>query len=107
MCPVLTFQRTSHIDFSDLNVEVDNDMSCDQKYRYMSCKGVITDVVDDDLVPLEICPSCLSRLGTFLSRILRLYVATPRPSHELKSIVITIIYFSAPMWLDIKFQPYV
>ena len=105
--PVVAFQPVSFPDFPVFNDEVEKDLSWDQKYLYRICKGVITGVVEDDLAAIEPGPPCVSRWNTLWSRILRLYVATSRPSHELKRIVITIIKFSAPMWFYIKIHPYV
>lgn len=70
---------------------------------YRICNAIIA--VDDDLAAIEPGPPCVSRWNTLWSRILRLYVATPRPSYELKRIVIVIIKFSAPMWFFYQVAP--
>ena len=95
--PVVAFQAINFTDFPVLNEEVEKDLSWDQKYLYRICNGVIAGAVDDDWASIEPGPPYVSRWNTLWSRILRLYVATSRPSYELKRIVIVIIEFSAPM----------
>ena len=103
--PVVTFQPVPFPDFPGLPDEVVDDLSWDQKYLYRISMGVITGVVTDDLAAIEPGPPCVSRWNTLWSRILRLYIATLRPSHQLKRIVNMIIKFSAPMWFIIKCNP--
>lgn len=49
---------------------------------------------------------CVSRCNALWINILRLCRATSRPNHELKTIVMTIMKFSAPMWFYIKMHPH-
>lgn len=58
------------------------------------------------MIVIEPAQLCVSKWNTLYSSILRLYVATWRPSYELKWIVIKIIKSSAAMWFYVKMKPY-
>ncbi|QQP38148.1 Uncharacterized protein FKW44_018646 [Caligus rogercresseyi] len=104
--PMVEFEAIKFNNFPVLIEEIIRDLSWDQKYLYRICIGIINGTIDKDLAAIEPGPPCVSRGNTLWSRILRLYVATLKPSNELKRVVFVIIKFSAPMWFFIKLNPY-
>lgn len=46
-----------------------------------------------------------ARWLTTANRILRLYIGTRKPSHNLKALVTFIVKVYAPMWFNIKMEP--
>jgi hypothetical protein len=104
--PVVQFQPISYPDHLVLTEEEVAEFSWDQKYMARMWLAVISGMVDDNLAAIEPGPPCISRWLTLWGRILRIYVATPRPNKELKRMVNMIVKFSVPMWFHIKRHPY-
>ena len=81
------------------------DLSTDQKYLHEICSAVINGLCPQDLSLRN--PGALnhSRWLTTGNRILRLYIGSEKPSHELTTLTKFVIRVYAPMWFNIKCKP--
>ena len=104
--PVIKFKPIKFNQFPELPENIIKDLSWDQKYLYRICLGVINGEVSEGLANIEPGPACVSRWNTLWSRILRIYIATKKPSVALTRLSNIIVKFSAPMWSVIKCHPY-
>ena len=68
--------------------------------------ATIVGKVNDDLAAIEPGPPCVSRWNTLWSKVLRVYVATDKPSNQLQRIANIVVKFFVPMWIQIKRHSY-
>ena len=78
------------------------DLSNDQRYLYDMCQAVSSGKCSADLALRKPGPVVHSRWLTTANRLLRLYVATERPSSNLITLVTYVIKVYGPVWFHIK-----
>ncbi|GBM66130.1 hypothetical protein AVEN_198567-1 [Araneus ventricosus] len=97
--------------FSSINVEnmLDNIdrmvLSNDQQYLYDICLAISRGECYSDLALRKPGPVAQSRWVTTAGRILRLYVATEKPSDNLIILATYIMKVYAPAWSHVKTKP--
>ena len=80
------------------------DLSTDQRYLFNMCKAVEIGQCSGDLALQKPGPIVHSRWLTTANRLLRLYVATNKPSKNLVELVTYVMTAYAPLWFHIKTQ---
>jgi len=83
-----------------------NLLSKDQKYLLDISKAIASGNCPEDLAKREPGPLSHSRWLTAANRALRLYISTPDPSDNLKTIVGFILKSYMPLWFEIKKSKY-
>lgn len=83
-----------------------SDLSTDQLYLYEICDAVSRGQCDVSLAKRNPGKIVHSRWLTTANRILRLYVSTSEPSHNLRILADFVIRVYAPMWFEIKTKPF-
>ena len=90
----------------DLEQNIIDDLSTDQKYGYQIVTAIRNGAIPDDLGKMEIGPLCHSRWLTFANRVLRLYVSKHglkgKAAKDLKLLVEFIIGVYYHMWFEAK-----
>src|SRR5215469_1904474 len=81
-------------------------MSKNQKYLLDISKAIASGNCPEDLAKREPGPLSHSRWLTAANRALRLYISTPDPSDNLKTIVGFILKSYMPLWFEIKKSKY-
>lgn len=89
----------------DFPVVTADDLSSDQQYLLDICHAVITGECSVSLSHRQPGQLVMSRWLTLANRVLRLYIATEKPSEHLKTIAEFILKVYAPMWFTIKSKP--
>lgn len=79
------------------------ELSTDVKYLYKMAKAISDGIVSGDLANIKPGPIVHSRWLTKANRTLRLYVATNKPSANLKTLAIYIIRVYVPMYFNVKY----
>lgn len=99
--PVVSFDKID----ADLPVVVLKDLSNDQKYLWQMCEAISKGECSLGLSKRN--PGALnhSRWITTANRLLRLYVASRKPSTNLKHLVTYIMRVYSPVWFSIKMHP--
>lgn len=99
--PVVSFEKiTSELPFVD-----SADLSTDQKYLYEITSAISKNSFSADLINRNPGKMNHSRWLTTANRILRLYVATVRPSSNLRKLAKFVVKVYAPVWFEIKGKP--
>ena len=98
--PILTFAAIDGPDLPALSKDID--LSTDQRYLYDMCCSIKTGKCDDDLANKKPGPVNHSRWLTTATRILRLYVATEKPSKKLMTLSSYVVKVYVPVWFSIK-----
>lgn len=80
-------------------------LSTDQQYLYEMCHSVSKGFCSIPLSRRDPGALSHSRWLTAANRVLRLYVSTEKPSHNLTTVVTYILRVYAPMWFAIKNSP--
>lgn len=99
--PIVSYEPIS-CDFPSVTVD---DLSSDQQYLLNICQAVITGECSVSLSHRQPGQLVMSRWLTLANRVLRLYVATEKPTDNLKKLVEFVIKVYAPMWFTIKSKP--
>ena len=90
----------------DLEQDVIDDLSTDQKYGYRIVMAIRAGVISVDLANMDIGPICHSRWLTYGNRVCRLYVSKHgfkgKNLNNLKLLVEFIIGVYFPMWFEAK-----
>ena len=81
------------------------DLGTDQKYLHEICTAVVNGQCPQDLSLRNPGAINHSRWLTTSNRILRLYIGSEKPSHELITLAKFVIRVYAPMWFSIKCNP--
>ena len=93
----------------NLPSDVIHDLSTDQHYGYRICSMIISGVVDEDLLTLQVGIINHARWLTTAGRFCRVYVSkhglVGEDEKNLQAIVKFIISHYFPMWFEIKCQP--
>jgi hypothetical protein len=100
--PVIDFQK---IDGYLPNVTA-MDLSTDQKYLFEITTAVLNGQCSESLSLRDPGKMAHSRWLTTANRILRLYIASENPCSQLKTLAEFVIKVYAPMWFEIKTNPY-
>lgn len=79
-----------------------NDLSTDQKYLYEMCQAIESGHCSAGLAKRNPGKMSHARWLTTANRVLRLYISTKEPSHELKTLTTYILKVYAPLWFSIK-----
>lgn len=103
--PVVKFDKIFSGDMPVLPHEVVNDLSVDQKYLYSMVQAVQSGTCDVVLASKKPGPLNHARFCTLACRVLRLYVATLKPTNNLKTLVKFIVKVYAPLWFSVKIKP--
>ena len=103
--PVVNFAKVENDQFPQLNEDVASDLGHDQAYLYDMSGAIQVGEVPEKLALQQPGPLNHARWLTLANRILRLYIATKKPSKSFKRLVFIIIQFYAPSWFFIKSHP--
>lgn len=98
--PVCSFKKIN-VDLPDVD---DAELSKDQKYLYAISMAIQSGVCSEDLARQDPGRLAHSRWLTAANRMLRLYVATARPSANLKVLVSFVLKVYVPSWFAIKIK---
>ena len=102
--PILRTFRPIQSPIPQLSDEEISDLSTDQNLLYRLCKAINDGAVDDNLGNRTIGPLNHARWVTAGARVLRLYMATPKPTRGLKVITTFIVKVYAILWFKIRFK---
>ena len=89
----------------DFPVVTADDLSSDQQYLLDICHAVNTGQCSVSLSHRQPGQLVMSRWVTLANRVLRFYIATEKPSENLKTIAQFVLKVYAPMWFTIKSKP--
>lgn len=87
---------------TELPILDSNLLSTDQNYLFQMCTAISNGTVSSNLASKDPGRLAHSRWLTCANRILRVYIGTPRPTHNLKVLAEFIMKVYAPTWFDIK-----
>jgi hypothetical protein len=88
--------------YRDFPVVTADDLISDQQYLLDICHAVITGQCSVSLSHRQPGQLVMSRWVTLANRVLRFYIATEKPSENLKTIAVFVLKVYAPLWFIIK-----
>lgn len=101
--PIVQFEKINFVCTANLD-EISHTLNTDQNYLYNICCAISNGTVSEQLANRTIGPMTHSRWTTTANRVLRLYVADPKPSQNLKIIATYIMAVYAPAMFEIKYR---
>lgn len=108
---VVECEKLKVVKFKPLKAEIDlpkinsRELSKDQNYLYEISKSVAEGHCSEDLEKRYPGNISHARWLTWANRILRLYIATPKPTKNLNNLVELIIKVYVPVWFAIRKEP--
>ena len=103
--PVINFRSIPNPDFPTVAEEDSYELSKAQRYTYRMCRAIISGEMPPGLADEEPGKYHGARWNTLANRLMRKYVATPRPSRKFRKLIHSIIHHYAPSWFQIKTHP--
>jgi hypothetical protein len=101
-CEELPVAHFNSIEFENCPPVDGSDLSTDQKYLHDMCQAISSGHCPESLAMQKPGPVVHSRWLTTANRLLRLYIATEKPNHNLVSLATYVVKVYAPIWFSVK-----